>query len=545
MKYLAALSLLALGASAQTTLPSIQVQGSKFFFPNGTQFFIRGVAYQQGVGTGGASGATSDTNTQYADPLADGAGCARDIPFMKKLKTNVVRVYAVDPTQNHDDCMASLSAAGIYVIADLSEPNLSINRESPAWDTQLYSRYTSVIDSLQTYSNVIGFFAGNEVTNNASYTAASAFVKAAVRDSKAYIKSKSYRDTLYVGYAADDDQYIRQDVADYFNCGDQADAVDFWGYNIYSWCGDSSYQTSGYADRVAEFSNYSIPIFFSEYGCNTQGGGAAGREFTEVAALYGADMSKVFSGGIVYEWFQETNDYGLVSVSGNTVSTLADFNALSTQLAKVTPSSVSAAQYTPTNSALQSCPTLFQNWTVSSPNLPPTPNQDLCDCMYSSLSCRANSDISAEAVGDLFFVVCGYNDGRPCTGFTANTSTGVYGPYLGCNDTQKLSLAFDTYYKEQGSSSDACSFDGNATVVQASKASGSCTSLLSAASSSASSISSGSGTSSGSGSSSSQSSTHSPNAAARFGPQGISGSGVMMGMYVLGMAVLGGAMVVL
>lgn len=295
------------------------LQGAKFFYPNnGSQFFIKGVAYQQGVGTGGAGGAISDnSNTQYADPLADGAGCARDIPYMKKLQTNVVRVYAIDPTQNHDDCMASLSAAGIYVLADLSEPNLSINRQSPAWDTQLYSRYTQVIDSMQGYSNVIGFFAGNEVTNNASYTAASAFVKAAVRDSKAYIKSKGYRDTLYIGYAADDDQYIRQPVADYFNCGNESVTVDFWGYNIYSWCGDSSYQESGYADRTAEFSNFSVPVFFSEYGCNTQGGGAAGRKFTEVAALYGPDMSPVFNGGIVYEWFEETNDYGkLITLPG-------------------------------------------------------------------------------------------------------------------------------------------------------------------------------------------------------------------------------------
>ena len=108
---------------------------------------------------------------------------------------------------------------------------------------------------------------------------ASAFVKAAVRDMKAYIASKNYR-AMGIGYAADDDATVRLNVANYFNCGDPADGIDFWGYNIYSWCGDSSYVQSGYIDRVAEFANYSVPVFFAEYGCNTQGGGAAGRKFT-------------------------------------------------------------------------------------------------------------------------------------------------------------------------------------------------------------------------------------------------------------------------
>ena len=374
--------------------------------------------------------------------------------------------------------MAALDAAGIYVISDLSEPAVSINRADPSWDTQLYARYTSVIDSMANYTNVIGFFAGNEVTNNVSFTPASAFVKAAVRDMKAYIVEKNLR-PMGIGYAADDDASVRLNVANYFNCGDPAEGIDFWGYNIYEWCGDSNYVESGYIDRVAEFANYSVPAFFAEYGCNTQGGGAAGRKFTEVAALYGSNMTGVFSGGICYEYFEDTNDYGLVSVDGNTVSTLADFNAFSSEMHSATPASTNSGSYTPTNTVGQACPTIDANWQVNSTTLPPTPNEALCACMVSSLTCQAKANIASDDIGALFNQVCSYNDGKPCLGILKNTTTGVYGAYSMCNSTEQLSYAFNAYYQEEGNSQ-ACDFGGNAQTVKAAAAS-SCSSLMASA----------------------------------------------------------------
>ena len=86
------------------------------------------MAYQQGVGVGGV---VEDDGKTFTDPLSDFAGCSRDIPYLQQLGTNLVRVYAIDNTADHTQCMNALDESGIYVIADLGEPGNSINRDEP------------------------------------------------------------------------------------------------------------------------------------------------------------------------------------------------------------------------------------------------------------------------------------------------------------------------------------------------------------------------------------------------------------------------------
>ncbi|KAG9693195.1 1,3-beta-glucanosyltransferase gel3, partial [Aureobasidium melanogenum] len=452
----AAISVLAGYATAD--VDPIVIKGSKFFYQsNNTQFFIRGVAYQADPSRNDNS---TSTNTSYVDPLADPDACSRDIPYLKELRTNVVRVYAVDPSQNHDSCMNQLANAGIYVISDLSDPTQAIDRDAPEWTVDLLSRYTSVIDALHGYSNMLGFFAGNEVSNAANNTAASAYVKAAVRDSKAYIKSSNYR-SIGVGYATNDDPAIRSEIADYFNCGDQTDAIDFWGYNIYSWCGDSSYEQSGFEDRTIEFSNYSVPAFFSEYGCNL----VQPRTFTQTDVIYGPNMSQVWSGGIVYMYYEEVNNYGLVDVSGQSVTPLPDFTYLSSRMQSATPTGVLKDSYTPTNSP-QACPTLDSDWQAEASPLPPTPDSDTCQCEFESLSCVPKSSLSATQMSNLFGTVCGLSESA-CSGIQHNATTGKYGAYSMCNSTVQLAVALDTYYKQQSSQASACNFGGMAMIQNA------------------------------------------------------------------------------
>jgi len=434
--------------------------------------FIRGVAYQQDY-QASQSDTTATTADSYTDPLANITTCMRDIPYLVQLRTNVIRTYAVNPANNHSACMNALAAAGIYVISDLSDPTDSINRDSPAWTTALYTRYTSLVDNMAQYQNTIGFFAGNEVSNSDNTTAASAYVKAAVRDTKAYIVSKGYR-SMGVGYATYDGP-IRDQLAQYFNCGPTAESIDFWGYNVYSWCGDSSFSASGYDERTAFFQNYSVPAFFAEYGCNT----VEPRTWTETAALFGSQMTSVWSGGIVYEYFQSTNNYGLVNIgSNNEVSTLTDYSYLSVAMATVSPSSTSMSAV-PTTFTATTCPSVGPSWSATASPLPPAPNANLCNCANAAAGCVINPTVSATAYGNIFNYICG-NDPNACAGILGNATTGTYGAFEPCPAEQQLNYVMNQYYSGQSSSSTACAFSGQAMVTSVPSPSGTCATLLKA-----------------------------------------------------------------
>ncbi|OWB71513.1 hypothetical protein B5S31_g1202 [[Candida] boidinii] len=506
-------------AANDEDFPYIEVVGNKFFYSNnGSQFYMKGVAYQKDTSnvTDGA---------KFIDPLAHDSTCERDIPYLKELGTNLIRVYALDETANHDKCMELLQEAGIYVLADLSAPNISIITTDPTWTFDLYDRYVKIIDELSPYNNVMGFFAGNEVITNSSNADAAAFVKAAVRDTKAYIRDNVDR-YIPVGYSANDDAETRVPSADYFACGDDDVKADFYGINMYEWCGKSSFEKSGFKDRTEEFSNLTIPVFFSEYGCNE----VQPRLFTEVGTLYSSDMTDVWSGGIVYMYFEEDNNYGLVTIENNEVSTLADFDNLKSELANIDPTYATMSDASASATEL-SCPTGNANWKVSN-NLPPTPDKQVCLCLESSLDCVVADDIDEEDYGDLFGVLCGLID---CSDISVDSVNGTYGAFSYCSPKEKLSYLLNKYYEENGSNNSACDFDGSATLMESASVQATatnCNALVSSASAAATkpssnnaSGSSGSKSSSGSGSSTgSASSSSSRGAAAAISPVALTNS---------------------
>jgi len=172
-------------------------------------------------------------------------------------------------------------------------------------------------------------------------------------------------------------------LQNYLACSSNAaDNLDFFSLNAYEWCGgESSYKISGYSQLQANASSYSIPIFFSETGCNT----APPRTFQDQAAIFGTDMADTWSGAIIYEWLQEANQYGLISYgpqvaatatdalagftrSGTPTPISPDYTNLKNQWATLTPTGVALSAYSPSASSLKPppCPSSTANgWVVN------------------------------------------------------------------------------------------------------------------------------------------------------------------------------------
>lgn len=327
------------------SVPQVTVKGNAFWAGD-KRFYVRGVDYQPG----GASDAK--------DPIADVDGCKRDVEEFKKLGINTVRVYTVDNSADHDECMSMLADAGIYLALDVNTPKYSINRgdPGPSYNKMYLQSLFATVDAFANYDNTLLFFSGNEVINDDETTNCAPYVKAVTRDLRQYIGSRGYR-KIPVGYSAADVESNRFEMAQYMNCGTDDQRSDFYAFNDYSWCDPSSFAQSGWDQKVKQYGNYSIPLFLSEYGCNKNT-----RTFGAVKSLYDSDMTSVYSGGLVYEYSQEDSKYGLGSIEGSTYTENDDFQALMEQF-KNNPAPEGDGGYKSDGEA-STCPSTSDTWNV-------------------------------------------------------------------------------------------------------------------------------------------------------------------------------------
>ena len=83
-------------------------------------------------------------------------------------------------------------------------------------------------------------------------------------------------------------------------------------------------------------------------------------------------MTGVFSGGLVYEFSEEGNGYGLVTISGNTVTTNSQFTSLKNAFTQ-TPNPTGDGDAT-TSSSPSTCPPQSAQWDVANDDLPAMPS---------------------------------------------------------------------------------------------------------------------------------------------------------------------------
>lgn len=322
-------------ATLASAVQNVKVQGANFVNNvTSDRFQIIGIAYQPGGSD--AFSATSDT-----DPLSNATSCLRDAALMQELGINTIRVYNVDPTLNHDLCVSIFNAVGIYMFIDVNSPlplqSLDPGNLVTSYSETYLNHIFSVVEAFGPYPNTLAFISANEVMDTvATGQTAPPYIRAVTRDLKNYI-SKHLTRSIPVGYSAADVSQILTDSWAYLSCdinGQSSDPSrsDFFGLNSYSWCGPTSltanYDASGYNTIISTFGNTSIPVFFSEYGCNK----VEPRVFDEVPVLYG-NMTSVMSGGLVYEYYEEvSNNFGLVWIYDNGTAELrSDYNNLQTQ----------------------------------------------------------------------------------------------------------------------------------------------------------------------------------------------------------------------
>jgi hypothetical protein len=176
-------------------------------------------------------------------------------------------------------------------------------------------------------------------------------------------------------------------------------------------------------------------------------------------------MTGVWSGGVVYEWTQENNRYGLVKVSDSgEVQVLPDYTNLQEQMNKVNPVGVKMDAYNEQKSAA-TCPEINANWKAS-PNLPPTPSDGACECMVQNMNCVA-SDKVVSAVGETgnttlgaqLDTMCGLVS---CSEISGDPENGVYGAFSFCSPRDKLSWLYNLKAKElmKSQSPNVCDYDG-------------------------------------------------------------------------------------
>jgi len=333
----------------------------------GKRFFAKGVAYNPrnehyqhdfgpsvrlpgwvdkcipGKPEGGYRGYSADVQTDDLEHY-----WTADLEAMANMGANTVRLYNIDPQKSHAKFMKKAESLGLYVIVPLTGKDWGFLPAFPAPDcytqeiedygnvgTNVLAFAKSVMKEFAQYNNTLMFTAANELAQlDKNGYAAFPCVKAFVRDLHNYqaeCNSTMRRVPLIYSDVDTGGGAARKVVADYLTCAleSEADAVDAYGLNVYSWCDETypgdgkadNFQYSPYKDIKKDFKDFSVPFIFSEFGCNlgifkTKCPYPDGRTWPDVKHFIGEDMGQFMSGAVAFQWSMDKEEYGLTLSPG-------------------------------------------------------------------------------------------------------------------------------------------------------------------------------------------------------------------------------------
>lgn len=299
-------------------LNPIEIKGYKFFDSvTGEELVIRGIDYYPRPNTGELNANSLDLFTDKHRRIWE-----RDIPYLQELGVNAIRLYAVDPEEDHDAFMCALNQAGIYVLVAMARdcPTCAITRdETPGcYPVELKIQGQAVINAFAKYPNTLAFSAGNEVNQFAPPSAPewnALCLKKFLRDMREYIDSCDSLRNVPIGLVSADEN--RDVLALYHNCRsdpqDKYENTEWYGINSYVFCdgkAENYSQALGYQLLEQSFQsyNYSVPVLLTEFGClsvtfPTINGYPAQRNFLQAKWLLEERTSRdYFNGGFAFEY---------------------------------------------------------------------------------------------------------------------------------------------------------------------------------------------------------------------------------------------------
>ena len=301
------------------------LKGKRFYDSLTGQFFpIKGIAYYPRPNEGLLS--TSDSVDFFTDEYRH--LWEADIVHLQRLGVNTIRIYAVDPSRNHDAFMCALQRAGIYVMVELLAAcvgcHIGPDYAPACYPEGLKTRGHWIINEFSKYANTLTFSAGNEVT---LYSAMWQQVqinapcqKKFLRDMRAYVDSCSgvlnsiLPRKVPIGMVNWD--FARTEQALYFNCqtdtSDPLETPEWYGMNVYLHCNANDPTLGGFPQFLQDFEGYnlSVPVVIAEYGCRennfpTMEGFEAQRTWLETEAFYTEAYQSVIAGAVAFEYSAE------------------------------------------------------------------------------------------------------------------------------------------------------------------------------------------------------------------------------------------------